>query len=50
MGTGPSKTDPCKVTIMKNGFMEEQIRRYTGRHKTSAQIKIPVVIKTMPDA
>ncbi len=39
----------CCVTIMKPGFMENQIKNYTGTRKTSAQSKIPVMLYELPD-
>ncbi len=39
----------CCVTIMNPGFMENQIRQYTGSRKTSAQSKIPVMLYELPD-
>ena len=40
----------CDVAFMKEGWLESLMKKYAKGNATTAQVKIPVVINSMPDA
>ena len=41
--------NPCRVVLMKKGWADDLIRKYTKGNATAAQVKVPVVIGEMPE-